>query len=150
MSTPSPSADASCPFCAIADAYTPTTALHDPTLVSPPAFVVLSAPLCLAFLDILPLSPGHLLVTTRTHREKLSDISAPEAAELGRWLRVLSRVLAHATGVLDWNIVQNNGTYVMYDIWIWVWFVSEGEVVALLKECGWAARRWSCECGEAC
>jgi diadenosine tetraphosphate (Ap4A) HIT family hydrolase len=63
----------------------------------------------MAFLDIMPLSPGHLLVTTRKHNEKISDITGEEARELGEWLPVLSRVLAMVTGVWDWNIVQNNG-----------------------------------------
>lgn len=59
----------------------------------------------------MPLSPGHLLVTTRAHREKVSEITAEEARELGAWLRTLSRVLAGVTGVWDWNIVQNNGAF---------------------------------------
>jgi diadenosine tetraphosphate (Ap4A) HIT family hydrolase len=63
----------------------------------------------MAFLDIMPLSPGHLLVTTRKHHEKISDVSEEEARELGLWLPRLSRALAGVTGVWDWNIVQNNG-----------------------------------------
>jgi diadenosine tetraphosphate (Ap4A) HIT family hydrolase len=99
-----------CPFCAIGLHYPPSTTpnpKHD--LVSPPAFVVLSTPLCLAFLDIMPLSPGHLLVTTRRHREKISEVTEDESRELGLWLPRLSRVLANVTDVHDWNIVQNNG-----------------------------------------
>lgn len=65
----------------------------------------------MAFLDIMPLSPGHLLVTTRKHHEKISDVSAEESRALGEWLMRLSRVLARVTGVWDWNIVQNNGIY---------------------------------------
>lgn len=57
----------------------------------------------------MPLSPGHLLLTTRAHHEKVSEVDPGEAAELGMWLPVLSRVLANVTGVWDWNIVQNNG-----------------------------------------
>jgi diadenosine tetraphosphate (Ap4A) HIT family hydrolase len=63
----------------------------------------------MAFLDIMPLSPGHLLITTRKHHEKISDVTEEEARDLGAWLPRLSRVLANATGVWDWNIVQNNG-----------------------------------------
>jgi diadenosine tetraphosphate (Ap4A) HIT family hydrolase len=100
----------SCPFCDIAANYPPSTSLEsDHELTSPPAFVVLSTPLCMAFLDIMPLSPGHLLVTTRKHHGKISDVGEEEARELGAWLPRLSRVLANATGVWDWNIVQNNG-----------------------------------------
>ncbi|CZR62054.1 related to histidine triad protein [Phialocephala subalpina] len=99
-----------CPFCNIA-AHFPPSSSPSPNyeLISPSAFVVLSTPLCLAFLDILPLSPGHLLVTTRRHHEKVSDVTEEESRELGMWLSRLSRVLANVTGVHDWNIVQNNG-----------------------------------------
>jgi diadenosine tetraphosphate (Ap4A) HIT family hydrolase len=104
---------AGCPFCGIAATYgpTPPTApvAFDPDLVAPSAFVVLSSPLVMAFLDIMPLSPGHLLVTARKHHEKVSDVTEEESRELGYWLPVLSRVLAKTTGVWDWNIVQNNG-----------------------------------------
>jgi diadenosine tetraphosphate (Ap4A) HIT family hydrolase len=114
--------DPSCPFCTISTTYpapsssyssqTPKPDLAS-TLVSPPAFLVLhSSPVCIAFLDILPLSTGHLLLTTRAHHEKVSEVTDEEARELGRWLRVLSRVLARVTGVWDWNIVQNNGGWI--------------------------------------
>jgi diadenosine tetraphosphate (Ap4A) HIT family hydrolase len=59
----------------------------------------------------MPLAPGHLLVTTRKHHEKISDVTEEEAEELGRWLPRLSRANARAGGVWDWNIVQNNGMF---------------------------------------
>ncbi|KAH8808323.1 HIT-like domain-containing protein [Xylogone sp. PMI_703] len=100
----------SCPFCAIAANYPPSPSPNpDSDLVSPSAFVVLSTPLCMAFLDIMPLSHGHLLLTPRKHHEKLSDVSEEESKELGRLLPILSRALAKVTGVWDWNVVQNNG-----------------------------------------
>ncbi|KAH7131549.1 HIT-like domain-containing protein [Dactylonectria estremocensis] len=108
----------SCPFCAIADAYKPydphsppeqSSPAIDPELLSPTAYVVLSTPDLVAFLDILPLSHGHLLLCPREHREKLTDVTSDEAAQLGRYLRVLSKAMTRATGVEDWNVVQNNG-----------------------------------------
>ena len=57
----------------------------------------------------MPLSPGHILITTRQHREKISDVTDSEARELGSYVSLLSRALANVTGVWDWNIVQNNG-----------------------------------------
>jgi diadenosine tetraphosphate (Ap4A) HIT family hydrolase len=99
-----------CPFCNIAEHYPPSlNPSADHEITSPSAFVVLSTPLCMAFLDIMPLSPGHLLVTTRKHHEKIYDVTEEESRELGLWLPRLSRVLANVTGVHDWNIVQNNG-----------------------------------------
>ncbi|KAI0126259.1 HIT domain-containing protein [Xylariales sp. AK1849] len=107
-----------CPFCNISDAYPPydpasppasKSSLLDPDKVAPASFLVLSTATLLAFLDILPLSQGHLLLCPRRHASKLTDVSASEAAELGVYLRILSRALILTTGVADWNVVQNNG-----------------------------------------
>lgn len=115
---------APCPFCNISAAYAPYEPTSppdsssssspdsnplDPDKIAPACFVVLSTPTVLAFLDILPLSQGHLLLCTRRHAPKLTDVSAGEAGELGRYLRVLSKALVRTTGVHDWNVVQNNG-----------------------------------------
>ncbi|KAK8062496.1 Adenylylsulfatase HINT3 [Apiospora hydei] len=107
-----------CPFCTIANTYPtydpatppgPDEPSLDPSKAAPASFVVLSTPTLLAFLDILPLSHGHLLLCPRRHAPKLTDVDAREAAELGRYLRLLSRALVRTTGVNDWNVVQNNG-----------------------------------------
>ncbi|KAG8417350.1 hypothetical protein J3458_004860 [Metarhizium acridum] len=113
MSDPSPPTSG-CPFCAIAAAHEPYDPLHPPSsipadLTSPPSFMVLSTPLVVAFLDIMPLSKGHLLLCPRAHRPKLTDTTGRESRELGHHVRVLSAALAAATGVHDWNVVQNNG-----------------------------------------
>lgn len=109
---------APCPFCSIASAYDPyeptsppaaDSSLLDPQKVAPASFVVLSTPTLLAFLDILPLSQGHLLLCPRRHASKLTDVYASEAAELGAYLRIMSKALMWTTGVSDWNVVQNNG-----------------------------------------
>ncbi|KAF4473106.1 histidine triad [Fusarium albosuccineum] len=113
-----PPPESSCPFCTICSIYKPydplspppqASPLIDPELVSPSSFVILSTPTLIAFLDILPLSRGHLLLCPRPHRPKLTDVTESEAAHLGRYLRVLSKATARATGVEDWNVVQNNG-----------------------------------------
>jgi len=112
--------EAGCPFCAIADNYKPFEPAQPPppshlsvkpsiSLGQPETFVVLSTPLLVAFLDIAPLSRGHLLLCPRRHCEKLTSVSTAEAAQLGVWLKILSAAVAVATGVHDWNVVQNNG-----------------------------------------
>ncbi len=116
---PRPSQADGCPFCQIAERYSPFNPLEPrspqpsaPTALpreQPESFVVLSTRLLVAFLDIAPLSRGHLLLCPRRHCEKLTAVGAGEARELGYWLRVLSAALVRATGVGDWNIVQNNG-----------------------------------------
>lgn len=108
-----------CPFCNIAANFPPFDPLHPPAasdpLLSPQrtsnteTFVVLSTPLVMAFLDIAPLSEGHVLLCPRTHREKLTSLDDNEAGELGRWLRIVSKALMRAVGIDDWNVVQNNG-----------------------------------------
>lgn len=57
----------------------------------------------------MPLSRGHLLICPRAHRPKLTDVSVEESRALGEQVRLLSAALARATGVDDWNVVQNNG-----------------------------------------
>ncbi|KJZ72226.1 hypothetical protein HIM_08368 [Hirsutella minnesotensis 3608] len=119
MFDPSPSVadDAiSCPFCDIAAFHEPFDPRDppppcrlSPTRTTPSSFVALSTPDLVAFLDIMPLSRGHLLLCTRAHRPKLTDTTAAEARELGVYVRVLSAALSRATGVVDWNVVQNNG-----------------------------------------
>ena len=47
-----------------------------------------------------------MLVTTRRHREKVSDVNEEESRELGLWLPRLSRVLAYVTGV--WDVSQGH------------------------------------------
>ncbi|KAF2447629.1 HIT-like protein [Karstenula rhodostoma CBS 690.94] len=115
-----------CPFCTIAAAYPPSSSPLwtskeedllgcvpsgdvDPEKTTPGSFVVLASRDVVAFLDILPMVGGHLLVATRGHRVKVADMGGGEGREMGFWLPVLSRVVSQVTGVKDWNIVQNNG-----------------------------------------
>ncbi|KAL1840279.1 hypothetical protein VTJ49DRAFT_657 [Mycothermus thermophilus] len=118
--TTAPNTDPDCPFCHIAATYPPydpaqppppTSSLLSPdaTFPQPATFIILSTPHLIAFLDIMPLSQGHVLLCPRSHRPKLTDVHPSEAAELGRYLRVLSAAVSKATGVADWNVVQNNG-----------------------------------------
>ncbi|KAE8325852.1 HIT-like domain-containing protein [Aspergillus sergii] len=135
MSTPS-----SCPFCNIASTYPPiypttftpenncpnspntkkpyTSPISlpdssDPT--QPTAHLILSTKHVLAFLDIMPLTRGHVLVIPRTHYEKLGDVDIKVSRELGQWLPILSRVVMRTIFSEDdssdwnWNVVQNNG-----------------------------------------
>ncbi|KAJ4289398.1 hypothetical protein N0V88_006878 [Collariella sp. IMI 366227] len=120
-STPPPSSSSSdCPFCHISTIFPPyspsspppiTSPLLNPDLTTPnpSTFLLLSTPLLVAFLDIMPLSMGHILLCPRAHRPKLTDVSPAESAELGRYLRILSAAVVNATGIADWNVVQNNG-----------------------------------------
>ena len=92
----------SCPFCAIARTYParsgpiPLCNLNaaqtnldcvpqevDVNAIQPSCYLVLSAPEVMAFLDIMPMTRGHLLVTTRKHRRKIGDVKSEEAQDIG-------------------------------------------------------------------
>ena len=64
----------------------------------------------LAFLDIGPLSPGHLLVIPKERKAQLHQLSDESAAALGRVLPRLCRAVMKATGTTAYNVLQNNGT----------------------------------------
>jgi len=62
-----------------------------------------------AFLDINPLSPGHTLVVPKEPAETLDRLSDESAAALGRVLPRLCRAVVAATGVREYNVLENNG-----------------------------------------
>lgn len=63
----------------------------------------------LAFLDIMPLSRGHVLVIPREPAETLDKLSDDAAAALGRVLPRVCRAVMKATGCAAFNLLQNNG-----------------------------------------
>jgi histidine triad (HIT) family protein len=62
-----------------------------------------------AFLDISPLSEGHTLVVPREPAETMDQLSDESAAALGRLLPRLCRAVVAATGVKEYNVLENNG-----------------------------------------
>ena len=63
----------------------------------------------LAFLDINPLSEGHVLVVPKEAAETLDRLSDESAAALGRVLPRLCRAVVAVTGVKEYNVLENNG-----------------------------------------
>ncbi len=63
----------------------------------------------LAFLDINPLSEGHTLVLPKEPAESLDRLSDESAAAVGRVLPRLCRAVVAATGVREYNVLENNG-----------------------------------------
>jgi histidine triad (HIT) family protein len=62
-----------------------------------------------AFLDIHPVSRGHVLVIPKEPAETLDALSDESAAALGRALPRLCRAVKRATGCDAYNVLQNNG-----------------------------------------
>ena len=63
----------------------------------------------LVFLDIYPLSPGHTLVIPKEAVATVDQLSDESAAAIGRVLPRIARAVKKATGIEQYNILQNNG-----------------------------------------
>ncbi|KAF3905455.1 hypothetical protein ABW20_dc0104437 [Dactylellina cionopaga] len=116
-STDTTASDDDCPFCGIARSHSPKATIEpysapstaEPTHNHEKTHMVLSTPQVIGFLDIMPLSPGHVLLTPRHHAEKIMDLTPEEGASLGAWLPIVTRAVSRAMQVDDLNVVQNNG-----------------------------------------
>ena len=62
-----------------------------------------------AFLDIAPLAPGHVLVVPKEPAATLDALSEESAAAVGRVLPRIARAVLAVTGTRDYNVLQNNG-----------------------------------------
>ncbi len=69
---------------------------------------VYSDDLCLAFRDIAPQAPVHILVIPRKHIESLNQASMDDQLLLGHLLLVAQKV-ARQSGLQDWRTVVNTG-----------------------------------------
>lgn len=111
-----------CPFCNIASTNQPIPSngaesganFKSPRQdTDPTAHLILSTEHVMAFLDIMPLTKGHVLVAPRRHFEMLGDMDVQTGQEVGKWLPILSRVVTKVVFGDDqdrhWNVVQNNG-----------------------------------------
>jgi histidine triad (HIT) family protein len=63
----------------------------------------------IVFLDIYPLSRGHVLVVPKEPAVTLDALSDESAAAIGRLLPRLCRAVLRATGAEAYNVLQNNG-----------------------------------------
>eukprot|EP01137_Pigoraptor_chileana_P020329 Opistho-2@82553 len=70
-----------------------------------PAAIVHESPRVLAFMDIAPLSEGHVLVVPKFCAQKLHEVPAEYLSEL---LPVAAKIAATLESS-DYNILQNNG-----------------------------------------
>ena len=61
------------------------------------------------FLDVNPLSDGHLLLVPRDHYERLSEIPPPIAGELAEAIPRLGKALRAATKAEGYNVLLNEG-----------------------------------------
>ena len=74
-----------------------------------PALRVLEASDAVAFLDVGPLAPGHLLLIPKKHYESILDVPAGVVSSLASHLPMLAQALIRITGASGVNILQNTG-----------------------------------------
>ncbi len=75
-----------------------------------PCHRVFESAAALAFLDINPLAEGHTLVIPKRAVERFDELTADEAADLGRAVREAATRVMRATGAPGYNLLQNNGS----------------------------------------
>lgn len=86
-----------CIFCRIAKGEIPARKLHEDDAV-------------LAFADVNPQAPSHILIIPRRHIPAIADISEADAALVGKLFLTANR-LAREEGIADqgYRLVINNG-----------------------------------------
>jgi len=89
-------AEKDCIFCRIAAGEIPSVKVYEDDVA-------------LAFMDIAPLSEGHVLLIPKFHAAAVDQLSADQAAQLLRPLPALVRAVKRATGCEGLNVLQNNG-----------------------------------------
>lgn len=75
-----------------------------------PASVVYEDDAVICFLDINPLAPGHLLVVTREHFARLTDVPGNVSSKIGSMLPAAGKALLEVTGASGFNVLNNEGT----------------------------------------
>lgn len=85
-----------CIFCKIVAGQIPCHRIHETETM-------------LAFLDVGPLSRGHMLLIPKGHWPTMDELPDAIAGELGGALPRLSRALRKAVDADAWNVLQNNG-----------------------------------------
>jgi histidine triad (HIT) family protein len=90
------SRDPDCIFCKIVSVQVPASVVYEDEGV-------------IAFLDIAPLADGHLLVVSREHYSRFSDVPPQKCAKLASVLPMLGRAVMRVTGAEGFNLLMNEG-----------------------------------------
>ena len=88
--------DPNCIFCKIAASAIPASVVYEDKHV-------------VAFLDINPLSEGHILVIPREHCANIADMPAEECTQLFSIVPMLGRALLEVTRAAGFNVLLNSG-----------------------------------------
>lgn len=87
-----------CIFCKIIDGTIPSTKVYEDEHV-------------LAFMDILPVTKGHVLLIPKTHRENLYEMAEDEAARLFATAPKIANAIKAEFQPAGMNLLQNNEAF---------------------------------------
>ena len=87
-----------CIFCKIIEGTIPSAKVYEDEHV-------------LAFMDIVPVTKGHVLLIPKTHRENIYDLTAEEAAQLFSVVPKIANAIKDEFKPAGMNLLQNNGAY---------------------------------------
>ncbi|MCK6454946.1 MAG: HIT family protein [Phycisphaerae bacterium] len=87
---------AACVFCRIIAGEIPSMRVYEDASI-------------VAFLDIAPLAPGHLLVVPRVHVTTLFEMTESQVSTVAAQLPRLAKAVLRVTGASGLNVLQNNG-----------------------------------------
>lgn len=73
-----------------------------------PASVVFDNKELVAFLDINPATPGHVLIVAKTHAPTMLDLDPAVGKAVFEAIKHLGAAVMQATGATGFNVVQNN------------------------------------------
>ncbi|MBU0635699.1 HIT domain-containing protein [Candidatus Micrarchaeota archaeon] len=74
-----------------------------------PAFKVVEGPHSIAFLDIFPVSKGHVLVIPKRHVKQLLELSEEELLEIGKIAQKIGKAVLAGLNCDGFSLVQRNG-----------------------------------------
>jgi len=74
-----------------------------------PATFVYENGLVVAFLDINPVNPGHVLVLPKKHSENMLDTDDQILSEIAVTIKKISKAMMEAVGASAFNVEVNNG-----------------------------------------
>ena len=73
-----------------------------------PSKIVFENERILAFLDIFPISKGHIIVIPKSHYQNIENIPDKELAELFKIVKKLSILIHERLKIDGYNVLQNN------------------------------------------
>ncbi|MFA6099627.1 MAG: HIT family protein [Patescibacteria group bacterium] len=74
-----------------------------------PSEIVYEDDVVMAFLDINPVNPGHVLVMPKKHMESFGELPVELCGSLAEVIKKLIKVMTDALGYEGVNVIQNNG-----------------------------------------